>query len=108
MRYHVLYGETIALRAVFRGFEGGFIDPTDITLTITDAVGEVLLDTNITLHYQHSPGTYVYEYVTPSNRRGQLTYEFKGIVNGNPIIIRDIIDLVSRVENVTEPTLYGY
>jgi hypothetical protein len=104
----VMDGETVKLTADFTGFEGGHIDPDNITLNVYDVLGEPMIDeVNITSHYKVSAGVYCYEYPIPLGTKGDLLYEFLGYINGAPIVIRDILRVVKYLEDDRQPTLYG-
>lgn len=107
MHNFVLDGETIKLYADFVGFDGGHIDPDDITLIITDSANTELLNVGITSHYKESAGVYCYEFAIPQGFRGELTYEYRGYINGSPIVIRRVIEVVKDIPNTTQPSLYG-
>ena len=85
---HVLVGDTIKLTVEFRTFSGVVVDPENITLKIMDSkgqqIGEII---EIISSHKVSPGIYSYEYIVP-DKPNELIYEFKGYVNGKPIVGR--------------------
>ena len=87
----IYQGDTVRLIVNFRTFDGQAIDPDNVTLTIYDETETqieqfILDDTN-----RKDVGIFFYDYVTPDVQQ-ELIYEFKGVHNHNPIIVRDSIE----------------
>jgi hypothetical protein len=84
-------GNTIKLRAEFKDYEGNLCDPDSVELRILDNMKRQLGDTMIvSTIYRVSTGIYEYPFVVPDGA-GQLTYEFRGTIEGNPAIGRGTI-----------------
>lgn len=84
----VLMGDTIKLTAEFRTFGGITADPENITVKFMNSkgqqIGEIIqLDSNSRV----GSGIYLYEYVVP-NEPSTIVYEFRGLINGKPILGR--------------------
>jgi hypothetical protein len=104
---YALQGETILIQADFKGYGGiGHIDPDNLKLRIFNSIKEKIHEVNLTIEDRISAGIYQHEYVVPETAKGQLTYEFSGTINGNPVKLREYIDPVWVVEEYKEPTLY--
>lgn len=84
-------GNTVKLRAEFRDYEGVLYDPSSIELKIYNPSKTQLGNTiSITDNDKVSVGIYEYEYTIPIGT-GNLTYEFKGVTGGMPVIGRGTI-----------------
>ena len=85
-----LIGDTIRLKAEFKGFNGELVSPENVNLRIYDGykkqVGEDIpvLPSDV--------GKYQYDYVIPGDVIGPLYFEFAGTVGGLPILGRATID----------------
>jgi hypothetical protein len=108
MLYYVQDGETVNLQADFRGLCGGHIDPDNITLKAWNVLKELVLEeTPINSSHRISAGVYLYEFEIPEGLRGQIVYEFKGEINGKPIILRDMLEPIEMVDEVKHLNLYN-
>jgi hypothetical protein len=89
MSQQVLMGDTVQLTAEFVTFGGVHVDPMNITLKIMDSkgkqIGEII---NIDSNLRQGAGIYSYDYIVP-NEPSTVVYEFKGLIDGNPILGRD-------------------
>lgn len=93
----MLKGDTVRLKCYFRTFKGNLIEPSNVTLTIfkdeqTEIESFILNDT-----HKQEEGVYFYDY-TPSSELKELNldsfiFEFKGIYNDKPIIVRDSVEM---------------
>lgn len=107
MKKYVLDGETVKLEADFTRKDGSKVDPDNLELRIYNSQKEEFLRERITIRYRVSAGVYRYKYVVPSGYKGQLVYEYLGYINGNPVVLRGILDVVNVLEDTRPPTLYG-
>ena len=91
-------GDTVTLQAKFRTHEGYQIDPTDVKLKIykTTLTSNVLIETiSLTENDKTFMGEYTYGYVVPTDLNTKetdtLVYEFSGMYEGKPTLIRGIL-----------------
>lgn len=94
-------GDTIRAIATFRdwapeGQTGSVVDPASVTATVYDAEGGVLktfmhgTDAELgkeTVHATRTVPFYYLDYVLP-DEPGNYTIEFKGVVDGKPVLVR--------------------
>lgn len=85
-------GDTVRLKVNFKTFDGQPIDPTDVTLTIYDSNQEQIEQFNLTDTNHEDVGVYFYDYVTPNDKQ-EVIFEFRGIHNNNPIVVRDSLQI---------------
>ena len=91
----VLMGDTIKLSAEFKSFSGVTVDPENITVKFMTGKGQQIgeiIPLNVSNH-RVSAGIYIYEYVVPSEPN-TIIYEFKGFVDGKPIVGRSVLNPV--------------
>ena len=81
-------GNTVKLVAEFRDFDGKLADPDVVYLRVYDNLkNQIGATIEITEDFKTSLGVYKYPYVIP-NGSGTITYEFTGLIEGNPCVGR--------------------
>jgi hypothetical protein len=92
----VISGDTVKLKCDFKSWLGEYTDPDSITLKIYDVnktqVGATI---NLTAANKTDTGKYEYEYVVPDSYP-QLIFEYRGVIDGNPILGRQLITVVFK------------
>ncbi|MHA6251950.1 hypothetical protein [Oceanobacillus sp. CAU 1775] len=76
----------------FKSITGQSVDPTDVTLTIYDTTEEVIEQFELNEDNRSEVGVYFYDYVTPTDK-DTVVFEYKGIHNSNPIIVRNTLQI---------------
>lgn len=103
----VIAGDTVKLRCEFGTWGGALADPSSVVLSVYAPKKATLLD-QIPLGVEHKVGTGIYEYDYPTNPealrfksggRCTLVYEFKGVLEGTPIIGQGKFELVLILED---------
>ena len=86
-----LVGSTVKLKAEFKDFDGNYFDPEEVLLNFYDNMRRQIGET-IIIESKHNVdvGIYEYQYVVPKGV-GSLTFEFIGMLEGNPSIGRGIM-----------------
>ncbi|MFD2638424.1 hypothetical protein [Piscibacillus salipiscarius] len=84
-------GDTVRLKVHFKSLNGQSVNPVDVYLTIydkdqTEIESIALDDTN-----QEDVGVFFYDYVLP-NDKPEVIFEFRGLHNQKPILVRDRIE----------------
>jgi len=87
----IYQGDTVRLRCNFHNFEGEPIDPTEVIVTFYDSEQVELEVITLTEDNKDGIGNYFYDYVAPALH--EVIFEFKGLNEGNPIVIRDSIKI---------------
>jgi hypothetical protein len=90
----VTRGDTVILQAEFRIYEGGYIDPDDISVSVYDHMDNVIYDEKVTTQHRIAPGIYNFPYTVPDNHRHQLYFIFTGYINNMPIRVKNTIEIV--------------
>lgn len=85
-------GDTIRIQVTFRDWTpegsttpGALIDPDTVTVTVYDEDQNVIQTGS---PVRSSLGVYFYNWITP-NEAGKYFVEFRGVLNGEPLIIRE-------------------
>lgn len=103
----VIAGDTVKLRCEFGTWGGALADPESVVLSVYAPQKATIID-QIPLGPTNKVGTGIYEYDYPTNpaslqfrnnRQCVLVYEFKGILEGTPIIGQGKFELVSILED---------
>lgn len=81
-------GDTVRLKAEFRNFEGELVEVMFPELNIYDASRKKLDSFEPT---EEKEGKYYHDYTIP-NIPGPIYFEFKGELDGKPIVGRSVID----------------
>jgi len=88
----IYQGDTVRLKVNFKSFTGVNVDPTETKLIVYDT-NEVQMeqfildDTN-----KEDVGVYFYDY-TPATELSEFIFEFSGLYNGNPTVVRDSLQI---------------
>jgi len=85
-------GDTVRLVVYFKNLNMQSVDPDSITLTIYNINQEQIEQITLDDSNRKDVGVYFYDYVVPEDNQ-EIIYEFKGLDNNNPIIIRDSIKI---------------
>lgn len=85
-------GDTVRLKVHFKTFDGTFINPSDITLTIYDKDKQQIEQFILTDNDKETVGVYFYDYVLPANQE-LIIFEFAGVYNTKPILVRDKVKI---------------
>ncbi|PAQ14978.1 hypothetical protein CD798_07995 [Bacillaceae bacterium SAOS 7] len=87
-------GDTVRLKCHFRSFDGEYVDPNGVALSIYknddtyNQIESILLDdTN-----KENVGVYFYDYI-PASELNEFIFEFAGRVNNKPILVRELVKL---------------
>lgn len=86
----VYVGNTVRLRAEFRDFDGNLVEPDDVTVTVYDQNKDSLVSEPGVME---EPGKYYYDYVITRGNDMPVAFEFKGFIDGKPILGRQLISL---------------
>ena len=84
-----LVGNTVRLKAEFTDFNGELVDVMDATLTVYEGKNKVLVEVT---PERLSEGVYFYDYIVPEFSGGSLYFEFKGMLDGKPILGREPLE----------------
>lgn len=87
-----LAGDTIKLVAEFQDFDSAYVDPDRILLSIYDVAGNRMESKIVGTEYKISVGVYEIPYTLPRNME-RIVYEFSGIINDYPTIVRELIKI---------------
>lgn len=100
VRIMAFIGDTVTTRVNFKSFDGTPYEPTDVKLKIykTTITSNVLIETiSLTESDKTGIGEYTYNYVIPetldTKETDILVYEFSGIYDGKPTLVRDKIKI---------------
>ncbi|MBS3679948.1 hypothetical protein KGF86_06965 [Ornithinibacillus massiliensis] len=88
----ILSGDTVRLQVQFKTFTGQAIDPTDITLSIYDSTKQQIEQFKLDDTNKNDVGVYYFDYVTPDDKQ-DIIFEFKGVHNNLPIVVRDSLKI---------------
>lgn len=84
-----LIGNTVRVRAEFRGWDKALADPTDLALKFyarrRTQLGTAVAAGSLT---KVSAGIYYYDYTIPDTASPEIIYEFSGTLQGMPIVGR--------------------
>lgn len=83
-----LTGNTVRLKAVFRGDDGELKDPEMVRVIFYNYRYEKIEEFSLGDSHRVGVGEYVYDYVN-SDEEKRIYYEFNGEIAGNPAIQRD-------------------
>lgn len=83
----MLQGDTVRLKVYFKDFNSKAIDPQNVTLSIFKSNKELLEQFNLTESNKSEKGVYFYDY-SPTDLT-EFVYEFKGLHNDKPILVRE-------------------
>lgn len=85
-------GDTVRLKVNFKTFTGEAINPDNVTLTIYDIERNQIEQYELDDTYRQDVGVYFFDYITPDDEQ-EIIYEFKGVYNNYPIIVRDSLKI---------------
>ena len=88
----IYQGDTVRLKINFRNFSGVNVDPTEIKLTIYDMYKNQMEQFILDDANKENVGVYFYDY-TPATELSEFIFEFSGLYNGNPTVVRDSLQI---------------
>lgn len=97
MAQRVGQGGQATVEATFRDGAGALVDPVGPTVSITDAVAGVFAANDVPV--RQSLGIYTYAFTVPADGvLGNWDVRWRGVVNGNPIIKDETVEVVAAGE----------
>ena len=88
----IYQGDTVRLKVNFRNFSGINVDPTEIKLIVYDMYKNQIEQFILSDANKENIGIYFYDY-TPATELSDFIFEFSGLYNGNPTVVRDSLKI---------------
>ena len=88
----IYQGDTVRLKVNFRNFSGINVDPTEIKLIVYDMYKNQIEQFILSDANKENIGIYFYDY-TPATELSDFIFEFSGLYNGNPTVVRDSLQI---------------
>ena len=88
----IYQGDTVRLKVNFRNFSGINVDPTETKLTIYDMYKNQMEQFILDDANKENVGVYFYDY-TPATELSDFIFEFSGLYNNHPTVVRDSLKI---------------
>jgi len=89
MPQFVKAGDTSKYIAKLKNFAGVLADPVSVTFNVYNHTTRSIITTGAAT--KESTGVYYYYYTAPTDLTGCVVFEFVGVLDGYPIIARDLL-----------------